>query len=334
MAGAIGAARSLPTYATRTTMALDEGEQLDPHPTPAEVDRAFAQVRGLVAGARAAAPPGLEVHADGNAYHEVQPGDGWIAIAREYSTAFGTPFDWKRVRDANPQVGSGLRPGQHVVVPGLEQRLDTSALDRMPGLQLMGTELRHLSSRGETLSMIAREYTRELGTRITWRDLVAANPELPVDGPVGRVPVGSTLRIPGISSPTAAASRPSIDQLADEQLLTRTIRMKRPDNTLAVIAFEAFTANVAAPYNAGTSRNDAMNAARWITNSTGQPRANAVVLARDGAHWIVPLDGWATDAELGAGGGVNWSYRRDNSAVVAVVERTADGVLNERRFDG
>ncbi len=86
-------------------------------------------------------PAGAEVHA-GGVFHEVQRGDGVIAIAREYSQAYHMGISQRQLEQANvAALRDGLQPGERLVIPGLQQRFDSMFLARNPGLSRVGDEL-------------------------------------------------------------------------------------------------------------------------------------------------------------------------------------------------
>jgi len=305
------------------------------HLTSAEFDSANKQLRMQQLSHFEFHPAGLEVHASGNVVHEVQPGDGWIAIARDYSKAFGMYVDWKQMRAANPQTGGSLFPGQLVTVPGLEAQLDAIAIATHPSLHMVGNEMRHEVQPGETLSKIARHYARTEHLRLNFADIQNANEEL-FNVPAGNpLPVGMNLRIPGVSFDSPDVSGSDIAELADQQLFTRTMRMHRPDGTLDSVELETYTGNVAEGVSRGASRIDALNAARWISGAepVGGAAATAVVQTRDGHYWAVPLDLQVTNAPVGDGNYLSISMRSDNAAVIAIVEKYEDGTTGERMYD-
>lgn len=295
-----------------------------------DVARQFA--RKLEIDSHPAYPAGAEVHSDG-IWHQVQKGDGWIAIAREYSQAFHMDISQKQLQAANPSV-SILHPGQLLEIPGLEARTDGMFDGGHPNLKLVGNELRHIVSSGNTLSNIAKDYSEANGLNLTWKDIFNVNKDVVGSDP-NKIKPGQALRIPGITMADPKVTNRSISDMDGDQLLTRTSRVRHENGQVETLDIVAFHANGSHAERIGNNANDAVLAAKKALGSDA-PRSwqYAVTQANDGAYWIVPLNGREISDNLDdSDKTLSLAYRADDREVSAIVTKDYQGSIGVRRYD-
>lgn len=299
-----------------------------------DVNVTMAHARRLELHDNPGRPAGVEVHA-GGLFHEVQRGDGAMAIAREYSNAYHMDISHRELIDANPTAfADGLQPGERLVVPRLAQRFDAMFLGENPGLSRVGDRLVHTVRPGDTLSKIARRYNEANGTRVTWQHLHAAN-RATIGADPNRIVPGQRLAIPGITTASPKATLQNVSELDQDHVLTRTARVKHEAGgveTIDVIRFQADGSHA----EQRSSFDDAVAAARQaLRGDTARSNPIAIMQTRDGAFHTVPLRGTEASENLDdSDRTLSLSYRAQDRGVVAVVEERWDpGAIDVRRFD-
>lgn len=280
-----------------------------------------------------APPAGAEVHA-GGVFHEVQRGDGTIAIAREYSQAYHMDISQRQLEQANvAALRDGLQPGERLVVPGLAERFDAMFLARNPGLSRVGDTLAHTVVRGDTLSNLARKYNDANDTRLTWQQLYSANKSTIGSNP-DRIKVGQRLAIPGITAASPKATLQTVSELDQDVVLTRTGRLRHEDGTIGSTDVMYYKAD-GSHAEAFLSLDQAVGAARTrLGNDTARSNPLAIVQTRDGAFQLVPLRGEESGTGDDSTTTLSLAYRANDRGVIAVADKRWDtGAVEVRRYD-
>ena len=281
-----------------------------------------------------APPAGAEVHRGGT-FHEVQRGDGAIAIAREYSQAFHMDVSAAQLKAANAAAfKDGLHPGEKLRVPGLDARLDAMFLAENTGLTRVGDQLVHTVKRGDTLSSIARRSNAANGTRVTWRQIYAENRATIGSNP-DRVRVGQQLRIPGISTASAQATLQGVSELDQDVVLTRTLRVKHEMGGVETLDVVRFKANASHAQEFGTIEEAIWMGRKELQDDVARSNPMAIVQTRDGAFNLVPVRGEEVSENLDDSyRPLSLAYRAEDRGTVAVLEERWDtGEVAVRRFD-
>ena len=282
-------------------------------------------------------PAGLEVHRDG-VFHEVQRGETLGGIVDVYSSSMGLDIggsaEWRKYNaDA---LKHGLKPGELLRVPWLDARMDSSAFTKNHTLHTsyLATHLLHGTMRGDTFASVARQYRATEGLHLSSGQLRAANPRVTPNGN-GVIKPGTDLRIPGITFAAPAVTNRSLIQLEGVDLLTLTSRIRHENGDVETVDTMQYVGDGAhAEQLAGGTARDAIALAQ-ARLETQDPisRTYAVIQAKSGAHWIVPMVG----REAGTGDDstttLSLAMRANEREVVAVVQRSADGIVTARRFD-
>lgn len=278
-----------------------------------------------------AAPPGLEVHANG-LRHEVQRGDSAWAIARDYSQAYHMDITASALTAANRTAfADGLHPGEKLVVPGLQARFDASIAaegEHVP-------QIRHTVVKGDTLSSLARQYrTQAEDGTLTWKQIHDANRRVIGSDP-NVIKPGQVLTIPetgrdGFQVPPLQ----TLSQLDQDVVLTRVSRVLHEMGGIEQLDVVRFKAN-ASHAEQHASLNDAIRSARTALAS-GEARSNpiAIVQTRDGAYHTMPVRGEEVSENLDDSyRALSLAYRSGQREVVAVVDKPYDRPVEVRRFD-
>lgn len=298
-----------------------------------DLNTAMVHARRLELREHPAPPAGAEVHA-GGVFHEVQRGDGTIAIAREYSQAYHMDISQQQLEQANAgALRDGLQPGERLVVPGLQARFDAMFLARNPGLSRVGDRLVHTVVRGDTLSTLARKYNDANDTRLSWQQLYAANKSTIGSNP-DRIKVGQRLAIPGITTESPKATLQTVSELDQDVVLTRTGRIRHENGTIESTDVMYYKAD-GSHAEAFLSLDQAVGAARTRLGA-GTARSNplAIVQTRDGAFQLVPLRGTESGTGDDSTTTLSLAYRADQRGVIAVADKRWDtGAVDVRRFD-
>lgn len=295
-----------------------------------DIVKAHAMGRQIEVSQHPGRPPGLEAHADGKLVHEVQKGDSWFALARDYNRSFHMFMDWKQLRDANPQTNGSLFPGQQLTIPHLDVLFDIRFDTEHPELKLVGDKLLHKVRPGDTLSAIARNYSATEGLNLTWQSVYAANKDVIGDNP-NLIKPGQLLKIPGITRMNASAYRSSIKDLDGVQIATRAARLLHENREVSVEDVMYYKVDTDKAKEVGKDLNTAMaRAKKELGSKTG---FEAVIQTRSGSYWVVPMDG--TEAGNGDHTDTTLSLqvRRDERSLVGYVQRNYDGTYNSRKFE-
>jgi LysM repeat protein len=298
-----------------------------------DVNLAMVHARRIELHEHPAPPAGAEVHSNG-IFHEVQRGDGLIAIAREYSQAYHMDISATQLRAANPAaLADGLQPGELLKVPGLQQRFDTMFLADNPNLSRVGDRLVYTVASGDTLSAIARRSNETNGTRLTWQQVYAAN-KATIGADPGRIRPGQQLVLPGITTASPKATLQTLPELDRDVVLTRTARVLHEAGGVESIDVMRFSAD-AAHATTHASVDDAVTAARTALRSDSANSPMAVVQVRNGSFQLVPLVGSeASDNLDDSDRTLSLAYRANDAGLVAVVdERWDTGAISVRRYD-
>lgn len=299
-----------------------------------DVNLAMVHARRLELREHPAPPAGAEVHAAG-IFHEVQRGDGAIAIARDYSHAYHMDVSASKLQEANRTAfADGLQPGELLRIPGLAARFDTMFLARNPGLSQVGDRLVHTVRTDDTLSKLARRYNEANGTRVTWQQIYSAN-RATIGADPGLIRPGQQLVIPGISSASARATLQGVSELDQDHVLTRTARVQHEAggvDTIDVIRYQADGSHAEA---FDTFDAAAREARSRLGTDTARSNPLAIVQTRDGAFQLVPLRGTEASENLDdSDRTLSLAYRADARGVLAVAdERWDTGRVELRRFD-
>lgn len=298
-----------------------------------DVNVAMVHARRLELREHPAAPAGAEVHASG-VFHEVQRGDGAYAIAREYSRAYHMDISATQLQNANATAfKDGLHPGERLRIPGLQPRIDTMFLARNPGLSRIGDRLVHTVARGDTLSNLARTYNEANDTRLTWKQLYAANRSTIGSNP-DRIMVGQRLAIPGITTASPQATLQTVSELDQDVVLTRTGRIRQENGMVDSQDVMYYRADGSHAEEFLTLHQAVGEARTRLGSDTARSNPLAIVQTRDGAFQLVPLRG--EESGMGDDGTTTLSlaYRADDRGVIAVAEERWDtGKVEVRRFD-
>ncbi len=268
-------------------------------------------------------------------FHEVQRGDALYSLARDYSRAFHMDISWTAIRDANKTaVADGITPGELLRIPGLEDRTDAMFLSAHPDLRVSADKLVHVVAPGQTLSSIARHYADAEGLSLTWNSLYVANRDL-IGGDPNVIRPGQELVIPGITTRGPWSSLRTMSDLDGQQIVTRTARVRHENGEIETIDISAFTADGSHAQRIGTSAAAAVDAAKAaLAGADRRSSTYAVTQARDGAYWMVPLNGSEISDNLDhTDQTLSLAYRANDREVVALVDRTWTGTISARRYD-
>ncbi len=298
-----------------------------------DVNVAMVHARRLELREHPAAPAGAEVHA-GGVFHEVQRGDGAFAIAREYSQAYHMDITASQLQNANTAAfENGLHPGERLRIPGLQQRFDTMFLARNPGLSRVGDRLVHSVARGDTLSNIARRYNEANDTRLTWKQLYAANKATIGSNP-DRIRVGQRLAIPGITEASPKATLQTVSELDQDVVLTRTGRIRQENGKVESQDVMYYKADGSHAEEFLTLDQAVGEARTRLGSDTARSNPLAIVQTRDGAFQLVPLRGEESGLGDDSTTTLSLAYRANDRGVIAVAEERWDtGKVEVRRFD-
>lgn len=294
-------------------------------------DAARVHLRRLEMHTHPAFPAGLETHADGM-WHQVQKGDSFWGIAREYSQAYHLDISAQQLQQANPGVTT-LHPGQLLRVPYIEERSDAMAQGASPHLKQQGAELRHVVQKGQTLSGIAREYSESWNLKLDYKDVYNINKDVVGSNP-NLIKPGQALRIPGITTSSPADTYRSISEMNGDRVASRTSRVKHENGTVSTFDIFEYRLDGDRAERIGTSPDDAIRAAKELVRS-GNSRTGivGVVHASDGKYWIAPLNGREIPDNMDdSDRTLSLAYRNDDREVVALVAQHHDG-LHVRRYD-
>jgi LysM repeat protein len=298
-----------------------------------DVNLAMVHARRLELRDHPAPPAGAEVHADG-IFHEVQRGDGVIAIARDYSRAYHMDILPSQLAAANVEpLRDGLQPGELLRIPGLAQRFDTMFLADNPNVARVGDRLVYTVASGDTLSAIARRTNESNGTRLTWQQLYAAN-KATIGPDPGLIRPGQQLVVPGITTASPLATLQSLSELDQDVVLTRTARVRHESGDVESIDVVRFQAD-GSHATQHASLDDALAAARAALRGDTRTAPIAVMQVRDGSFQVVPLRGSEASENLDdSDRTLSLAYRADDRGVVAVLdERWDTGAISVRRYD-
>lgn len=278
-------------------------------------------------------PPGLEAHADGRIVHEVQKGDSWYALARDYNRSFHTFMDWTQLRDANPQTGGSLFPGQQLTIPGLETMFDIRFNTEHPHLVRQGNELVHDVQPGDNLTKIARDYSATEGLNISATSLYNANKAV-IGADPNLIHPHQKLRIPGITFDDANAFRSSLRSLDGVVIATRAARILQENRDVTVNDVMTFRIHKANARPLGKDLTAAMAIAKYdISRSDHANGFEAVVQSRNGSFWLIPMEGTESGELDHTGTTLSLQVRREERSMVGYVQKDWGGTVTTRQFE-
>lgn len=298
-----------------------------------DINLAMLHARRLELQDHPAPPAGAEVHR-GGIFHEVQRGDGAMAIARDYSRQFHMDVSASDLRRANEAAfADGLQPGEKLTIPGLAERTDTMFMAENPGLAQVGDRLLHTVRRGETLSAIARSYNEANDTRISWQQLHAANRRtIGADPDVIRA--GQQLAIPGITAASPKATLQDLAELDQDVVATRTARVKHEAGGVSTIDVIRFHADASHAEGHDSLYAAIRHARTALLQDSARSNPIAIVQTRDGAYNTVPLRGEEASENLDdSDRTLSLAYRSDERGLMAIVEERTPGSAEVRRYD-
>jgi LysM repeat protein len=203
-----------------------------------------------------------------------------------------------------------------------------------PNIKLVGNQLRHVVTSGNTLTNIAKHYSETDGFRLSWQDVYNVNKDIIGSNP-NVIKPGQALRIPGITTASPKHTNRSISEMDGDRLMTRTARVQHETGEVSTIDIVALHANGSHAEQIGNNANDAVLAAKKALSSDA-PRSwqYAVTQANDGAYWIVPLNGREISDNLDhTDTTLSLAYRADDREVSAIVTKDYQGTIGVRRYD-
>lgn len=295
--------------------------------------RAMVHARRLELDRHPAPPAGDEVHA-GGIFYETQTGDGLTAIAREHSQAYHMNVSVSQLQGANRRaLADGLQAGELLVIPGLVPRTDSFFLGAHPQLREQAGQLRHFVGSGQTLTGIARHYASTEGLAVTAQKLHDANRDILGNDP-DRVPVGTAIRIPGVTTRSPEVSMPTISQLDQDVVASRVVRVQHRDGSVDEVTVARAKAVGSHATYAGRNREAAVREARTaLANGTTQGNHVSVNQTKDGAYWIVPLRWEPAQQTAPSDRVLSAATRADHLSTVATATLTNAGTTPTRRYD-